>query len=90
MGIANQFCIVESSIQSQSVKMFRRLVVIAVLCLAVVCANNYSWGHRFPNDRLLHRAFEKKESKFLQVVEGDFYFPNMTVSGINCRSEIID
>lgn len=55
---------------------------VAVLCLvlALVYADNYSWGYRQHNDRLLDRKFAIKSSSFARVVTVDVFYPNKTVS----------
>lgn len=67
--------------------MLSRSSTILILCLclvAVVYAENYTWGMRQHNDRLLNRTFSKASSKMFRVVTLDVHFPNKTVSVVNC------
>lgn len=63
----------------------RSTVVILCLVVAVVYAENYTWGMRQHNDRLLNRTFSKASSKMFRVVTLDVHFPNKTVSAVDCR-----
>lgn len=61
--------------------MVRGVAIVLLVVLAVVYAENYTWGYRQHNDRLLNRTFSRKSSKLFQVVTLDIQFPNKTVSG---------
>lgn len=60
--------------------MFFKSAAVLCLVLAFVYADNYSWGYRQHNDRLLDRQFAIKSSSFMRVVTVDLFYPNKTVS----------
>lgn len=68
--------------------MFRGIVILCLIgfvAIGLVCAENYTWGYRHPNDRLLSRLYAEKSSSFMQIVTMDVNFPNKTVSNMEMR-----
>lgn len=63
---------------------------VAILCLFAACvyAENYTWGMRQHNDRLLHREFAYKSSSLLRVVTLDLYYPNKVT--VNSTRSVIN
>lgn len=74
--IAKQLRIAE--LRRKKRKMFRGALILCVV-LAFVYAENYTWGIRQHNDRLLDRSFAKRSSSFARVVTLDISYPNKTV-----------
>ncbi|XP_055680155.1 probable salivary secreted peptide [Lutzomyia longipalpis] len=55
------------------------LIVLAVFCGVLYAqSHNIQWGNQTHYDRLLHREFVHKSSKWMQVVTHEVNWPNRT------------
>lgn len=68
--------------------MFRFVALLCMFAAGCVYAENYTWGMRQHNDRLLNRHFANKSSSFLRVVTLDVYYPNKNI--VNSTRSVIN